>query len=175
MPSAELNERDGVIRINAKGQLYDSSTGRRIKAGSVSPEYEAWLRSQQDEQPNPLAEATENQIVDVAAPEPSKSAAPSGRVYPLRIWTGGPGMLQEKIYISGKPAGLRPAGNGAYYIKNEQEYQAIVAALGKRRIWLDDVIDEDEPWPKCDICGWLCASSKALLFHVNNAHGRPQA
>ncbi len=92
---------------------------------------------------------------------------------PVRIWTAGPGTLQEKIYMPGRPSGLKPYSDGAYYVKTKAEYDVLLSAIGKRRMFRDD-IPEDEPAAVCQTCQWSSRSYKAMNYHLNVAHGRPQ-
>ncbi len=90
---------------------------------------------------------------------------------PIRVWTGGPGTPQEKIYTT-KPGGIRPYRDYAYYCKTQAEASALKRALGGK-FWIDTV-PADEPSPRCDVCGWTCRSYAAMNYHQNTAHGRPQ-
>lgn len=97
---------------------------------------------------------------------------PEAPFVPIRVWTAGRGMPQQKIFVQGEP-GLRPGHDGAYNVVTKRQYDALKRALGPQ-FWTDDV-PEGEPSPKCDTCGWSTRSYKALIAHNNNAHGRPQA
>jgi len=92
---------------------------------------------------------------------------------PVRVWTAGPGMPREKIFVQGVHGGLKPAADGAYYLTTPVLEAAARGAL-KGRWWVDD-IPEGEPPAKCDQCGWTCRSNRAMNQHLNHAHGRPQA
>lgn len=112
------------------------------------------------------------------APETTGGEAPKAeqrqaRFKPIRIWTGGPGAPMEKIYIAGQRYGLRPRMDGSYLLRTPEEVEAAKRALGTR-FWPDDLPDEMESL-RCDMCGWTCRSIRAMQWHLNNAHGRPQA
>jgi hypothetical protein len=114
------------------------------------------------------------QTMFVPPPDPieEEPTEPEPPFEPYRVWTAGRGMTQEKIFINGQ-SGLRPMYDGAYYVTNRKQEESLKRALGQR-FWKDNV-PEGEPDPKCDTCGWHCRSYAAMLFHANNAHGRPQA
>lgn len=117
--------------------------------------------------------------VAVPAPEPavSRSVAPAvaavSQTNPYRVWTAGPNTPREKVYMPGHYAGLRPATDGAYYLTSPEQVAHMRGALGAR-FWPDD-IPEGEPDVKCDTCGWHCRSFRAMHYHTNHAHGRPQS
>lgn len=116
-------------------------------------------------------------IEDVAfVIEPPKPAStfnePDKGFEEVRVWTGGPGTVQAKIVVPGLPGGIRPGHDFAYHVRNQKQYDALKRALGKR-FWVDTIpVDETQ---KCDTCGWHCRSYAAMNFHLNHAHGRPQA
>jgi hypothetical protein len=91
---------------------------------------------------------------------------------PVRVWTGGPGSPQEYIVQPGTYYGIKPAPDYAYYLRNQQEVDLAKQVL-RHRYWLDSV-PEGEDDLKCETCGWKCRSYPAILWHQNQAHGRPQ-
>lgn len=105
-------------------------------------------------------------------PEPAADAVAEETFKPVRVWTAGPGMPQEKIYMNGRSGGLKPFRDGAYYCDTPEKLAVAKRALGAR-FWLENV-PESEPALKCDTCSWQCRSYAAMTHHLNNAHGRPQ-
>lgn len=91
---------------------------------------------------------------------------------PVRVWTAGWGMVQEKIVMPGKPGGLKPERDGSYHLTTRDEYDVAKRALGAR-FWPDDVPEGMESL-KCDTCQWTTRSMRAFQAHSNSAHGRPQ-
>jgi hypothetical protein len=91
---------------------------------------------------------------------------------PIRVWTGGPGSLQETLVVPGTHHHLKPRADGSYLLRTPLEVEVAKKALGAR-FWTD-AIPEDEESAKCDACQWTTRSYKAIQWHLNNAHGRPQ-
>ncbi len=111
--------------------------------------------------------------VPEGSPAPQPAPEKAGAFKPIRVWTAGPNMPREKIYTPWSYAGIRPAGDGAYYLRTPREVQWFKQAVGTKKFWVDTV-PEDEPDLKCDHCGWHCRSYQAMHVHSQHAHGRSQ-
>lgn len=91
---------------------------------------------------------------------------------PSLIWTAGPGMLQERVMLNDKGEKISPGHDGAYHCDTAEQYLAVRKAMG-RSLWLTTIPDPQD-WLKCDTCSWRSGSTDAYVFHMNNAHGKPQ-
>lgn len=105
-------------------------------------------------------------------PAPDVSTEPEPPFTPIRVWTAGRGMAQEKIYVEGEQ-GLKPMYDGAYYVRSQKQHDALKRALGPK-FWKDD-IPEGEPSATCDTCKWPSRSFRAAIYHGQHAHGKPQS
>lgn len=104
--------------------------------------------------------------------EPATPVEPEPPFEPVKVWTGGPGSNQEKIFVPNGQS-LKPGRDYAYHVRTKRQYDTLKKALGPR-FWLSNV-PEGEQRPKCDTCGWQTDSYQAAMWHTNQAHGRPQA
>lgn len=98
---------------------------------------------------------------------------------PYLVWTAGPGSPQEKIVMA-DGGGFRPARDGAYHINTRQQEAALRSAIPRSKWWTSDVDPQEakqtgEEIPKCDYCGWVSLSYRAMVAHQNDAHGRAQS
>jgi len=104
--------------------------------------------------------------------QPASTPIPDG-FKPVRVWTGGPSSPQETIMRPGSNYGIKPSGAGYYLAETPDEVALLKKALGNR-FWTDDPLGEGETIPPCSGCGWTTRSWRAMNWHQNNAHGRPQ-
>lgn len=142
----------GIVGEPMRPRLRDPKTGRMLpRDASIAAEFEG----------RPYAEV---------APEPTP-IPPDFR--PVRVWTGGPSSPQETIMRPGSNYGLKPNGAGYYLAESPDDVALLKKALGSK-FWLDDPLDEGEHIPPCSGCGWTTRSWRSMIWHQNNAHGRPQ-
>lgn len=115
----------------------------------------------------------ERQQTFVPGPDlPETPREPEPPFEPVRVWTAGRGMPQERI-VDPNHGDIAPSSDYAYHVTTQWQYDALKRALGNR-LWLDDV-PEGTDSPRCDTCNWESRSYAAMLHHINVAHGKPQA
>lgn len=159
---------EGTMPVDEQPAATSPSTASQGLTVTMLPVTVLSTSAQEGEEPSVSEEPS---VVGTNGSASEAVATPGSAFKPIRVWTGGPGSPQEKIYLHDNRYGLRPRADGSYLIETPEQLEIVQRALGPR-FWPDDVPEGVES-PRCEMCGWTTRSYRAMHWHLNNAHGRP--